>query len=75
MVDTLEAALWGITTTNSYRDCILRLISLGDDTDTTAAVAGGIAGILYTMNGIPKDWLLSLRGREAIEGSLHPNQQ
>ena len=47
VVDTLEAAIWCLLTTDSYRDCILKAVNLGEDTDTTAAVAGGLAGILY----------------------------
>ena len=59
-VDTLEAALWCLLNTENYRDCVLMAVNLGGDTDTIAAVAGGLAGILYGIggeNGIPEEWL------------------
>ena len=42
-------------------------VNLGDDTDTVAAVAGGLAGCLYGMEGIPDGWLAGLRKAEDIE--------
>ncbi|WP_333789943.1 MULTISPECIES: ADP-ribosylglycohydrolase family protein [Coriobacteriales] len=49
----------------------LRLaVNLGDDTDTTAAVAGGLAGIAYGWRAIPDAWLEKLRGRDVIERCL-----
>lgn len=50
--DTLEAALWCLLTTNSYSICVLRSVNLGGDTDTIAAIAGGLAGILYGFDAI-----------------------
>ena len=41
--DTLKAATWCFVNTNSYEDCVLAAVNLGDDTDTTAAVAGALA--------------------------------
>ncbi|NGZ76752.1 ADP-ribosylglycohydrolase family protein [Saccharibacillus alkalitolerans] len=60
VVDTLEAALWCLLTTGSYREAALTAVNLGEDTDTTAAVAGGLAGILYGEAGIPAEWLSQL---------------
>lgn len=57
VVDTLEAALWCLLNTNSYKECILKAVNLGYDTDTTAAVAGGLAGIFYGYKSIPKVWI------------------
>ena len=67
VVDTLEAALWCLLTTDSYRDCVLKTVNLGEDTDTVAAVAGGLAGILYGEAAIPADWLAALCRRSQIE--------
>jgi ADP-ribosylglycohydrolase len=55
VVDTLEAALWCVLTTDSYRECVLKAVNLGGDTDTVAAIAGGLAGALYGYNAIPKE--------------------
>ncbi|MGZ3460533.1 MAG: ADP-ribosylglycohydrolase family protein [Archangium sp.] len=63
----------------SARDCVARgpyervvkaAISLGDDTDTTAAVAGGIAGLRDGIQAIPERWRSALRGRELVEPML-----
>ena len=67
MVDTLEAALWCLATTDSYRECVLKAVNLGDDTDTVAAVAGGLAGGVYGLEGIPQEWLNSLQRKDYIE--------
>ena len=68
VVATLEAALWCVLTTDSYRECVLKAANLGDDTDTVAAVAGGWAGALYGYDAIPEEWRNTLIKREWIEG-------
>ena len=69
VVDTLEAALWCVLKTDSYRDCVLTAVNLGGDTDTVAAVAGGLAGIAYGCGGaqgIPDEWIAQIPRREWI---------
>lgn len=63
VVDTLQAALWCFLNTNNYRDCVLTAVNLGEDTDTVAAVAGGLAGIYYgcgSKNDIPDEWITQI---------------
>ena len=67
VVDTLEAALWCVLTTDSYRECVLKAVNLGGDTDTVADIAGGLAGALYGYDAIPKEWLDTLAKRGYIE--------
>ncbi len=67
VVDTLEAAVWCLLTTDSYAECVLKAVNLGEDTDTVAAVAGGLAGALYGLEGIPQAWLGKLKKSEWIE--------
>ncbi len=67
VVDTLEAAIWSLITTKSFKECELKAVNLGDDTDTVAAIAGGLAGLYYGYNEIPKDWLSVIKRREWIE--------
>ena len=67
VVDSLEAAVWCLLTTDNYRDCVLKAANLGEDTDTVAAIAGGLAGALYGMEGIPAKWLDTLIRRDFIE--------
>lgn len=52
-VYTLEAALWAFATTDNFVDGLKKVVSLGDDTDTTGAVYGQIAGAYYGINNIP----------------------
>jgi len=66
VIDTLEASIWCILTSNSYKDTVLKAVNLGNDTDTTAAVAGGLAGLLYGVEAIPTEWLEVLARREDI---------
>lgn len=71
VVDTLEAALWCLYHTNTYRDCVLTAVNLGEDTDTVAAVAGGLAGILYGCggeSGIPDEWISQIARKDWIKG-------
>jgi len=66
VVDTLEAALWCLLNTSSYKECVLKTVNLGEDTDTVAAVAGGLAGIHYGYGAIPGEWLEALVKKDFI---------
>ena len=68
VVDTLEAALWCLLNTDNYKDCVLKAVNLGGDTDTVAAVAGGLAGMFYGISAIPKEWLDQLARVDYIKG-------
>lgn len=60
VIDTLEAVLWCIFHTTTYKDAVLTAVNLGDDTDTVGAITGGIAGIIYGLNAIPEEWISKL---------------
>ncbi|WP_308513876.1 ADP-ribosylglycohydrolase family protein [uncultured Turicimonas sp.] len=66
VVDTLEAALWSFLITRNYGEAVLKAVNLGDDTDTTGAVTGAMAGLHYGLKDIPQDWLDKLAKREFI---------
>jgi ADP-ribosylglycohydrolase len=70
VVESLRAAKWLIEEKNSYEEVVKSAIALGDDTDTTACIAGGIAGLKFGINGIPKKWKDNLRGKEIYEPIL-----
>lgn len=57
VLDTLEASLWCFLNSSSYREAVLKAVNLGGDTDTTAAVTGGLAGIYYGVKNIPEEWI------------------
>jgi|GEM_PF-51085 len=67
---SLEAALWSLLNTDNYRDCVLKAINLGDDTDTIGAIAGGLAGIAYGIDSIPKEWIDEIAKKELINGLI-----
>ncbi len=67
VVDTLLSARHALEFGADYKDVIRRSILLGNDTDTTAAVAGGLAGIKYGVEALPEDWLILLRGKTLVE--------
>ncbi|WP_460585247.1 ADP-ribosylglycohydrolase family protein [Hymenobacter arcticus] len=67
VVHTLEAALWCLLRHDTYAATVLAAVNLGDDTDTTGAVAGGLAGLAYGEAGIPAEWLAGLARRADIE--------
>jgi len=67
VVHTLEAALWCLLKHDTYAATVLAAVNLGDDTDTTGAVAGGLAGLAYGEAGIPAEWLAGLARRADIE--------
>lgn len=55
-VQSLEAALWCFAQGKNFKETILLATNLGDDADTTAAIAGQLAGAYYGVNGIPQQW-------------------
>jgi ADP-ribosyl-[dinitrogen reductase] hydrolase len=68
VVHTLEAALWCLLNARSFAETVLGAANLGGDTDTTAAVAGGLAGIRYGFAEIPKPWVEVIARKSEIEG-------
>lgn len=67
VIHTLEAAFWCVSQTGNFADAILLAANLGEDADTTAAVAGQLAGALYGYSGLPEKWLQQLAWRAEIE--------
>lgn len=67
VVDTLEASIWCLLNTNDYSTCVLKAVNLGEDTDTTGAVVGGLAGLRYGYKSIKNEWLEVIARRDYIE--------
>ncbi len=70
VLHTLEASIWCLLNTNSYEEAVLAAVNLGEDTDTTAAVVGGLAGIVYGYDNIPGDWIEGLKNKELIDSII-----
>lgn len=56
----LGSAVWALRTTGSYEDAPRAAIDLGGDTDTVAAVTGGLAGGVHGVGAIPEHWIREL---------------
>lgn len=67
VLHSLEAAVWCLLTTDSYPAATLKAVNLGSDTDTTAAITGGLAGLLYGFEGIPSPWVKELAKQTDID--------
>jgi len=71
VVHTLEASLWVLAKYDNFKDTVLAAVNLGKDTDTTGAVAGGLAGIVYGVDGdFARECIEVLRGKEIIDKCL-----
>ncbi|MDJ1495947.1 ADP-ribosylglycohydrolase family protein [Cytophagaceae bacterium DM2B3-1] len=67
VLHSLEASFWCLLNSNSYSETVLKAVNLGKDTDTTAAIAGGLAGLVYQFEQIPVKWVSQL----ARVGDIH----
>jgi ADP-ribosyl-[dinitrogen reductase] hydrolase len=66
VLHTLEASLWCVMRNDNYRDTVLQAVNLGEDTDTVAGLAGGLAGMIYGKEKIPAEWLRVLARKDDI---------
>jgi ADP-ribosyl-[dinitrogen reductase] hydrolase len=65
VVETMQAVLQALFSTDSFEDCLLDVVNRGGDADTTGAIAGMLAGARYGLDAIPQRWL------KAIDPSIH----
>jgi ADP-ribosylglycohydrolase len=66
VLHTLEASLWCFLTSDSFEQTVIKSVNLGEDTDTTGAVAGGIAGLYWGIDNIPKSWVENIARSEDL---------
>lgn len=66
----LAQAVWSVRTTSTFEDALVAAIELGGDTDTVAAVAGGLAGAIHGIQAIPSRWTTYLHGH--VPGGAGP---
>jgi ADP-ribosylglycohydrolase len=52
---------------DTYESAVKRAVAYGNDTDTTAAITGGLAGLLWGINGIPADWRAGMRDKRVVK--------
>lgn len=66
VLHSLEASLWCVLNSTSYEETVLKAVNLGGDTDTTAAIAGGLTGLIYGYESIPEEWINVLARKNDI---------
>lgn len=66
VVDSLRSAFMIMCEAHSYEEAVKRAVLLGNDTDTTACITGGLAGICFGYSDIPERWRIALRGTEEV---------
>ncbi|UYQ94712.1 ADP-ribosylglycohydrolase family protein [Chitinophaga horti] len=66
VVHSLEASIWCLLNNDNFSDTVLQAVNLGSDTDTTGAIAGGLAGLLYGFEAIPSDWVNAMARKDDI---------
>jgi ADP-ribosyl-[dinitrogen reductase] hydrolase len=62
VVSALQAAYAAVRLSTSLEDALVRAVRSGNDTDTVAAIAGGLAGALYGAAALPEEWPAILHG-------------
>lgn len=67
VVNTMNWIIHLLINTESYEEVIIRAVNMGYDSDTTAAIAGGLAGVHYGFKNIPDRWLKEVLLKEEIE--------
>jgi ADP-ribosylglycohydrolase len=67
VIDSLRSARMIVERHARYEDAVIAAVKLGDDTDTTAAIVGGIAGVREGTGAIPGRWMEMMRGKAQAE--------
>lgn len=70
VIDSLRSAFMIMREAGCYEDAVKRAVSLGNDTDTTACILGGLAGIAFGYDSIPERWIDTLRQKASVEELL-----
>jgi len=66
VIEVFESGIWSVLTADTFADTLRAIIVLGHDTDTAAAIAGGLAGLYYGRAGMPAEWVEALARKDEI---------
>lgn len=75
VVDSFWSSIWAVKNSKSFTEAIVNAVSLGNDTDTTACIAGGLAGAVYGKVGIPERMIFELRGKDIVNRVLEKRNE
>jgi ADP-ribosyl-[dinitrogen reductase] hydrolase len=67
---TLESAVWGLLTTDSFEEAVVQVVNLGNDADTAGTVVGALAGAAYGLEAIPSRWRTLLKGEWPLRSGV-----
>jgi len=67
VMNTIKASIYCFMTTDNYKDATLMAVNLGNDSDTTAAVTGGLSGLYYGFDSIPEKWIKEVKRSDDIK--------
>ena len=67
VIEVLESSFYYFLKCNSYKETVLSIINIGHDTDTSAAIVGGLGGLYYGVDNIPEEWLQQIAKYNDIE--------
>jgi ADP-ribosyl-[dinitrogen reductase] hydrolase len=59
---TLESAVWGLLSTDSFEEAVVQVVNVGNDADTAGTVVGALAGAAYGLEAVPARWRAALHG-------------
>lgn len=71
VVHTLEAAIWCLGNSISFKEAVLKAVNLGDDSDTVASITGSLAGMCYKLTDVPITWLDQIARKQDIDELLN----
>ena len=63
VVDSFWSAWDSFAAEADFPSTVIAAVKLGNDTDTTAAIAGGLAGVYWGIGSVPSEWHRDLRDR------------
>lgn len=66
VISTLESSLNSFLSSRNYKQAIINSIIIGEDTDTIASITGGLAGLYYGYNKIPKKWMKKIVRKDDV---------
>ncbi|USK72323.1 ADP-ribosylglycohydrolase family protein [Peribacillus asahii] len=66
VVNTMRWVLYWLLTSDTFEEVVVGATNMGDDSDTIAAIAGGLKGIEVGFNEIPEKYINKLVNRELL---------
>jgi ADP-ribosyl-[dinitrogen reductase] hydrolase len=65
-ISTIRAAVWAVSSHAGFEETVIAAVNLGQDADTTGAVAGALAGARWGVEAIPARWRVALLGYDEL---------